>query len=151
MIAWLVGVECKFNIMAEDLLWQHKFPYHLFIVLQYVPEGTAIPSFFLSNKRSFKVSCTECYLSNVLQIDCVQLFRESLSQKSTNAYITMLKGTMGNASLNFTMLKHGRLITITNQVQSLNCKLQTEFFPLQFMAQVQNTWATTQRGKNKNP
>lgn len=64
---------------------------------------------------------------------------------------TMLKGTMGNASLNFTMLKHGRLITITNQVQSLNCKLQTEFFPLQFMAQVQNTWATTQRGKNKNP
>ena len=52
-------------------------------------------------------------------------------------------------SLNYQYYLTTKYIPLTGWVRGPYCKLQTEFFPLRFMAQARSAWAINRRGKKR--
>ena len=100
------------------------------------------------NFQVINVQCLEttCKQTNWHRVIYIDLHLHALKRSSTSSLIDAGRLTLVGLELD----SGGREIPLTNRVRGPYRKLQTEFFPLRFMAQARSARAINRRGKNED-
>ena len=124
-------------------------------------ERKSIVSFFQRNYLNIKLPLMQTVNFQVINVQCLEttckqtnwhrviyidLHLHALKRSSTSSLIDAGRLTLVGLELD----SGGREIPLTNRVRGPYRKLQTEFFPLRFMAQARSARAINRRGKNED-